>query len=204
LDRAIGDDETGFKGPADTPYRIQGWRFLLAGGALYNNLDFSFTVDSPDGREPIPPQSCCGGGQQLRRQLRVLKDFLERLDLVNLVPDRAVIAGALPSDIQAEALVRHGRDYAIYLDDGGGGPRGGGGESPNVERQVPLTLRLPAGHYHARWLNPTTGRVTRRENIHHPGGDRTLTSPTFKQDVALHITRKGGPDSDSDSDSDSD
>ncbi len=191
LNKAIGDDENGFKGPTDTPYRIQGWRFMLAGGALYKNLDFSFTVDSPEGQEPIGPGSNTGGGPEIRHQLRVLKDFIERLDFINMVPDRSVIAGALPSDVRAEALVRDGLEYAIYLDDGGGGVRGGGGESPNVERQVALTVRLPAGHYHAEWLNPTTGDVVQRENLHHDDGDRTFDSPTFRQDVVLHITRQG-------------
>jgi len=191
LNKAIGHDETGFTGPTDTPYRIQGWRFLLAGGALYNNLDFSFSVDSPEGQEPLPPQAIGGGSQELRNQLRVLKDFLERLDFINMVPDRSVIAGALPADIRAEALVRDGLEYAIYLDDGGVGNRGGGGNSPNVERQVPLTLSLPAGHYHAEWLNPTSGDVVQRENLHHDGGEVTFDSPTFRQDVALHITRQG-------------
>jgi hypothetical protein len=34
LNRAIGLNETGFDGPADAAYRIQGWDFLTAGGAL--------------------------------------------------------------------------------------------------------------------------------------------------------------------------
>ncbi|MGH3737381.1 MAG: cellulase family glycosylhydrolase [Micromonosporaceae bacterium] len=191
LSKAIGLDETGHTGPTDTPYRIQGWRFMLAGGALYNNLDFSFTIDSPEGQEPIGPGSNTGGGPVIRDQLRVLKDFIERLDFINMIPDRSVITGALPSDVRAEALVRDGQDYAIYLDDGGGGNRGGGGESPNIDRQFPVTVRLPAGHYHAEWLNPTTGDVTRRENLHHEGGEVTFDSPTFRQDIVLHITRQG-------------
>ncbi|RZJ51975.1 MAG: hypothetical protein EOO45_32250, partial [Flavobacterium sp.] len=44
LTMPIGDNETGFKGNADETYRMQGWLFLLAGGALYNNLDYSFSV----------------------------------------------------------------------------------------------------------------------------------------------------------------
>ncbi len=30
-------------------YRTEGWDFLIAGGALYNNLDYSFTPQHPDG-----------------------------------------------------------------------------------------------------------------------------------------------------------
>jgi hypothetical protein len=45
LNRVIGDNETGFKGTGDTHYRMEGWEFILAGGALYptfrtSGLDF--------------------------------------------------------------------------------------------------------------------------------------------------------------------
>ena len=49
LNKAIGDDETGFRGTADRPYRTEGWAFLLAGGSVYSNLDYSFTPDHEDG-----------------------------------------------------------------------------------------------------------------------------------------------------------
>ena len=43
-EQAIGDDETGFDGTENKPYRREAWEFMLAGGALYNNLDYSFSV----------------------------------------------------------------------------------------------------------------------------------------------------------------
>ncbi|MGH7137199.1 MAG: cellulase family glycosylhydrolase, partial [Pirellulales bacterium] len=49
LNKAIGDDETGFRGSEDAVYRSEGWEFLLAGGAVYDNLDYSFTTDHEDG-----------------------------------------------------------------------------------------------------------------------------------------------------------
>ena len=39
----------GFDGSDDAIYRIQAWDFLVAGGALYNNLDYSFAVGFEDG-----------------------------------------------------------------------------------------------------------------------------------------------------------
>ena len=42
LGKVIGDDETGFRGTRDSIYRTEGWDFVIAGGALYNNLDYSF------------------------------------------------------------------------------------------------------------------------------------------------------------------
>ena len=49
LNKVIGDDETGFKGVSDDVYRMEAWDFLIAGGGLYNNLDYSFTAGHEDG-----------------------------------------------------------------------------------------------------------------------------------------------------------
>src|SRR5206468_1638462 len=60
LNKAIGDNETGFKGTNDTAYRMEGWEFILAGGALYNNLDYSFVAGHEDGTfvYPAKPPGC--------------------------------------------------------------------------------------------------------------------------------------------------
>ena len=39
LNKAIGDDETGFRGTSDRVYRTEAWEFLLAGGSTFSNLD---------------------------------------------------------------------------------------------------------------------------------------------------------------------
>ena len=85
LDRVIGENETGFRGREDVLYRTEGWDFLMAGGAIYNNLDYSFTPGHPDGslREYTSPG---GGSPQLRRQLGYLKTFMESLDFVHMKP----------------------------------------------------------------------------------------------------------------------
>ena len=44
LNRVIADDETGFRGSDDFVYRNEAWEFILAGGAIYDNLDYSFSV----------------------------------------------------------------------------------------------------------------------------------------------------------------
>ena len=65
LKRAIADDETGFKGQGDDFYRGEGWNFILAGGAIYDNLDYSFSVSKPDGTLKVTT-SPGGGGVELR------------------------------------------------------------------------------------------------------------------------------------------
>lgn len=51
LKRVIADDETGFRGSDDFVYRYEGWEFTLAGGAIYDNLDYSFSVGHEDGSQ---------------------------------------------------------------------------------------------------------------------------------------------------------
>jgi hypothetical protein len=62
LNKVIGENETGFKGTADTHYRMEGWEFVLAGGGLFNNLDYSFAV-GPRGRHVQVPREVPGRGQ---------------------------------------------------------------------------------------------------------------------------------------------
>ena len=40
----VNFDESGFYGKSDTTYLRQAWQFMLAGGAIFNNLDYSFFV----------------------------------------------------------------------------------------------------------------------------------------------------------------
>ena len=61
LNKVIGDNETGFDGNADSIYRREAWAFIIAGGALFNNLDYSFTSDHEDGTFLYPPTQPGGG-----------------------------------------------------------------------------------------------------------------------------------------------
>ena len=115
LNLAIGDNETGFKGTGDAHYRMEGWAFILAGGTLYSNLDYSFTVGHEDGTFELPEKQPGGGGPALRRQLRALSEFIHSFDFVRMAPDRSVITSPLPQGLAAQALAEAGKQYAIYL-----------------------------------------------------------------------------------------
>ena len=173
LNKVIGDDETGFDGPEDVTYRKEGWNFLLAGGALYSNLDYSFTPDKEDGS--AVPDAPGGGGEALRRQLGILKDFMHRFDFIRMRPDNSVLKGGLPKGVTARALVNEGREYAVYVDGGSG---------------VQFRLALPKGDYRARWISTKTGEVVRSEEFEHGGGTRRLASPEYKQDIALSVKQR--------------
>jgi len=176
LNRVIGDNETGFKGTNDTHYRMEGWEFILAGGALYNNLDYSFVAGFEDGTFLYPAKQPGGGNPVFRQQLRHLKQFIERFDFVLMKPEQDVIQGGLPEKGHARVLAESGRQYAIYLF---GGPK------------AELQLKVPAGDYMVEWLNPITGKITQRPPVSHPGGMLALASPDYSPDIALSIRRDG-------------
>jgi len=176
LERALGDDETGFKGQADATYRREGWEFILAGGALYDHLDYSFTVDHPKGTFKCPPKQPGGGSPALRAQLWILKQFMESLDFVHMKPDHSPVKSVQPAVAAYRLLANPGHAYAMYLFGG---------------TQADVTLELPSGQYRAEWVNTLTGRIDKAEQVTHASGEVTLSSPGYDQDVAVKIIRMG-------------
>jgi hypothetical protein len=115
LNKPIGDNETGFRGTSDTAYRTEAWDFLIAGGALFNHLDYSFTVGHEDGTYQYPATQPGGGNPTLRRQFGILSKFMHSLNFVRMKPDNSVIKGGIPAGGSARALVEPGKAYAIYV-----------------------------------------------------------------------------------------
>ena len=175
LGRVIGENETGFQGTGDTHYRMEGWEFLLAGGGLYNNLDYSFTVGHEDGSFRYPNTQPGGGSVALRHQLRVLKDFIHGFDFIRMRPDQSIVRGGLADGQRARVLAEPGKQYAVYVFGGS---------------QVTLSLEVPKGQYVAEWLNPVTGAIDRREEVTHGGGVAQLASPSYGEDIALRLVRR--------------
>lgn len=115
LNRAMGDNETGFRGTADAPYRGEAWDFILAGGALFNHLDYSFTVGHEEGTYRYPATQPGGGNPTLRRQFGILSEFIRGFDFVRMRPDHSVIQGGIPPGGTVRALAEPGKAYAIYV-----------------------------------------------------------------------------------------
>lgn len=115
LNRPIGDNETGFRGTDDAPYRMEAWDFLFAGGALYNNLDYSFVAGHEHGDFAFPKTQPGGGTRALRAQLGFLAEVMRTFNLARTTPDTSFIRGGIPPGMSAEALVEGDRLRAIYL-----------------------------------------------------------------------------------------
>ena len=180
LNKVIGDNETGFRGTNDTPYRTEAWDFLIAGGGLFNHLDYSFTVGREDGTFVYPAKQPGGGNPGLRRQFRILRDFLREFDFVRMQPDDSIIAG-VPAGGTGRALVEPGKACAIYLRK----------TKPTTWTEM-LQLELAAGHWRAEWIDPLTGQKMNSESYKHPGGVCFLKVPRFADDLALRLVRQGG------------
>jgi hypothetical protein len=173
LKMPVGCDETGFAGPVADVYRKQAWAFLFAGGALWNHLDYSFSVGKEDGtdRQPKSPGS---GGPELRKQLRFLSEFLNGLDLTRLAPDRSAVLNS--PGVVCSCLSVPGRQYAAYLQ----------GRGPTT-----LTIALPAEEYTADWFDITTGAKLHTQTRKVGTGPTDWASPNFTDEIAVRIVRVG-------------
>ncbi|MFO0965051.1 MAG: peptidylprolyl isomerase [Gemmataceae bacterium] len=171
LKKPIGDDETGFRGPGDFAYRSEAWEFLLAGGASYSNLDYSFSCKHPAGSGKVG-KSPGGGGPSLRSQLQILREFLDEIDLVHMTPAPELVKAADPKTV-VRCLAAPGDVYAIYVK---GGSR------------AKLALKTPKGPgFEAEWVDTRTGAIRRREAVSHSTGLWELTAPEFTEDIALRV-----------------
>lgn len=173
LGRLIGCNETGFDGAAAEPYRVQAWQFMLAGGGLFNHLDASFCVGDEAGARHLAGANF-GGGPEIRKQLRILKDFMEGFDFVRMAPCNGAIAdrgGAAAAYVLAE----EGRQYAVYIRRGDDAKCGA------------FVLNVPEGRYTVEWVDPQTGATGRRETLVAAGGQLVLQPGELRPDLGARI-----------------
>ena len=169
---------------ADT-VRLEGWWFLLGGGAGVIQLNGEYHRGQEEGgadtRERVAPQR------------RVLREFVEGLDLAGLARFDGV--ADVPPGAVASALAEPGRQYAVYLFHGREEEEWGAHfvASPGSWKDG-FTLRaVPAGRYSLEWVDPASGRVIASETAEGTGGDLAVRTPPYSLDVALRVTRRPTP-----------
>ena len=190
LNRVIGDNETGFRGTNDAPYRMEAWDFIIAGGGLFNHLDYSFTAGHEDGSFVYPSSQPGGGNPVLRRQVRFLAQLFNRFDFVHMRPENQAVRVALPPGATVRALVKPGRDYLVYLRTG---------LRKNKTEPAPKTVfaagelslqtTLPAGKFNLEWFEPKSARLVAGSTVTSEGETQNLRVPAFEEDVVLSIRR---------------
>ena len=188
LNKPIGENETGFRGQADEVYRNEAWDFILAGGALFNHLDYSFAVGHEDGTFAYPPAQPGGGSAALRKQFGLLKRFIEGFDFVRMKPVKVKEQSSAQS-LSVEVLGESGKAYAAYVHRS---ERKGWKNSKELNKgefENWFVISVPEGSYQAEWMVPATGKVVRTSRIKHAGGEWRLETPVYQMDLALSLKR---------------
>jgi Cellulase (glycosyl hydrolase family 5) len=179
LNKILGFDESGFAGQADSTYRRQAWRWMLAGGGLFNNLDYSFSVEKPNGTEL---QKAPGGGSPAyRKQLKFLKESLMKLDLVTAKTDTSFVKVSTKGTI-AHCLKDEKGGYLIYLEKG---------TKAKISLNIPINTSNPLSNaYLTEWYDPKTGqRLTMNSIVFDEKNKNSFQSPDFKEDIVLYLVK---------------
>jgi hypothetical protein len=167
--KLIGFDESGFAGSDDDTYRRQAWVFLMSGGGLFNNLDYSFAVGYEDGT--LIQKAPGGGSPALRKQLRILRKFFEAFDFVNFSPDKYVVA--LSPGAYAYAFSNRKDKFVIYL----------------TGSAKTLRVNIPAGKYQVQWLNPADGTIVETKTIDAQAPFTIIKMPVYSTDITVSLTK---------------
>ena len=166
-------DESGFSGKDDATYRQQAWSFLMAGGAMVNNLDYSFAVGHEQGDLIHPAPG--GGSPALRSQICALRTWFEEMPFTRMSADHSVLS--LVPGGRGIAFSDHVDLWAIYL----------------YRHPVPwVQLSLPADNYEIAWYDPSTAKLLAKEPFQVLADDPfvRLTPPSYTTDIAARITTR--------------
>ncbi len=175
LNKGIGGvtglDETGFMPHENLLYINQAWRFILSGGGLYNNLDYSFTAGNEAGNWPIPESNPGWGGPGFRKRLSHLVNTMARVPFHEMEVSDSVLKKT-DTNMKQFGLQKSGEIYLTFL------------ENYQNSKLVPA---VPPGDYLVTWLNVDTGESM--EKLEPLKIERSITSP-FKEDQVVLLIQK--------------
>lgn len=176
LNRAIAFDETA-EGCHAPDRRVEAWQFMMAGGAVYDNLDWSFAVDDMTGlgRNPTGPRQ---SGVEVRAQLDFLKRFVDELDFIHMSPLTPDAVQGLPFGVESGGLAKPGDCYAIYL------------LKHKMLDAGEARMTVKPGSYHIQYFDPARGALITESDQHDVTGELQLELPPFTDDLLIKIVRR--------------
>jgi len=168
--RPVSFDESGFAGSETDTYLGQAWQFMMAGGSIFNNLDYSFFIGKEDGTGVNNAPGA--GSTQLRQQLKFMRTFIETFDFVKMQPDFETVKHA--PGVQVQCISEPGKQYAMVL-------TGVYGKFVNLD--------LPKGKYNYQFVCPYSGKKLKSGFFNqNKSGVKKLNVPMFDRMVVLRIT----------------
>ena len=121
-----------------------------------------------------------GGNPAFRRQIKILKEFIQGFDFIRMNPVEGPAFGGTPGadGVRVRGLGEAGNQYAFYF------------FAAKPVKSRTLEISMPPGTYRAEWVNPVTGKIEKREAVAHQGGVIKFASPRFAQDIAVRVRRQ--------------
>ena len=169
--RPVNFDESGFAGAETDAYLRQAWQFMMAGGAIFNNLDYSFFVGKEDGTGKNNAPGA--GSPEFRKQLKFLRDFIESTDYVKMKPEHVSVVHS--PGVQVQGISETGKQYCMVF--------------TGVASDW-FKLNLPKGKYNYEFVDPYTMKTVKKGFFtHDKSGVKTIEIPGFTEMIALKIIR---------------
>ncbi len=180
INKVLSFNETGLMPEFSSQYRIQGWKYLMSGGALYDNLDFTFQVGAEDGKgktEFICHYYKGCNDPNVKYEMKALLEFMNSIDFVHLKPNYDII-GCSFGDKNIHVLENPGKEYAMYIH---------GGSNEGL-----FQLNVLPGKYVVNYINPSDGKIIKTEERESKKfGDILLDGmPAYKEDIAIVLKVK--------------
>jgi hypothetical protein len=172
---------TWYKGDVVAASRVEGWEFIVGGGASFNHLNGRFTAEDPAGKTP--------DNAQVLGALRNLKDFIYSFDFLKMHPDKSFVVSGVPKGVYCRGISEPGEQYALYHHHSELEERNHYYIVSSGNYRETLVLNLPGGTYKADWVDPASGSLISTVTFTHQGGNEPFITPLHAVDIALRIKR---------------
>ena len=173
-------------GLTNNPYtadavRLEGWWFMLGGGAGIINLNGEYYRGQETGGEITQTQ--------IVPQRKVLKEFMYSLDLKSI--SRYDDFSGTPSDAFCNVLAVPGKQYAFYLFHGNYESEWGSNfiAHPGNYRDSLTINAVPSGSYKLEWIDPISGIIISIQELKWPGGNLLVKTPVYSVDIAFRMSK---------------